>query len=42
MRAACDRDPALGYALMKRLLEIVTERLDALRMKLAERAKAHG
>jgi len=42
LRAACDHDPALGYALMKRLLEIVTERLDALRMKLAERAKAHG
>jgi CRP/FNR family transcriptional regulator, cyclic AMP receptor protein len=42
IRAACDLDPALGYALMKRLLEIVTERLDALRMKLAERARAHG
>jgi len=42
IRAACDEDPALGYALMKQLLEVVTERLDALRMKLAERAKAHG
>jgi hydrogenase maturation factor len=42
IRAACDADPALGYALMKRLLEIVTERLDAMRMKLAERAKAHS
>lgn len=37
LRAACDRDPAMGYALMKRLLELVTERLDATRMKLAER-----
>jgi CRP-like cAMP-binding protein len=36
IRAACDRDPVLGYALMKRLLELVTERLDATRMKLAE------
>jgi hypothetical protein len=42
IRAACESDPALGYALMKRLLEIVTERLDAMRMRLVERAKAHG
>jgi CRP/FNR family transcriptional regulator, cyclic AMP receptor protein len=42
IRAACESDPALGYALMKRLLEIVTERLDAMRMRLAERAKAQG
>lgn len=37
LRAACDSDPAMGYALLKRLLELVTERLDATRMKLAER-----
>jgi hydrogenase maturation protease len=37
LRAACDQDPAMGYALMKRLLELVTERLDATRMKLAQR-----
>lgn len=37
LRAACDRDPALGYALTKRLLELVTERLDAVRMKLTVR-----
>jgi CRP/FNR family cyclic AMP-dependent transcriptional regulator len=37
LRAACDADPALGYALMKRLMELATERLDAMRMKLAER-----
>jgi CRP-like cAMP-binding protein len=36
IRAACDLDPALGYALMKRLLELLTDRLDATRMKLAE------
>jgi CRP/FNR family transcriptional regulator, cyclic AMP receptor protein len=35
IRAACDRDPAMGYQLMKRLMELVTERLDAVRMKLA-------
>lgn len=34
LRAACERDPGLGYALMKRLLEIVTERLDAARLQL--------
>jgi CRP-like cAMP-binding protein len=36
IRAACDLDPVLGYALMKRLLELLTDRLDATRMKLAE------
>jgi CRP/FNR family transcriptional regulator, cyclic AMP receptor protein len=35
--AACNRDPALGFVLTKRLLELVTERLDALRTKLAEK-----
>jgi CRP-like cAMP-binding protein/hydrogenase maturation factor len=39
LRAVCDRDPALGYAFMKRLMELLTERLDALRMKLAGRWK---
>jgi len=34
IREACDRDPAMGYALMKRLLELVTERLDATRMQV--------
>ena len=38
LRAACDQDPALGYALMKRLMELVTERLDAMRLKLAEQS----
>ena len=35
LRQACDRDPAMGYALMKRLLEVVSERLDATRARLA-------
>lgn len=34
LRAACDSDPALGYALMKQLVEMLTERIDAVRMKL--------
>lgn len=34
VREACDRDPALGYKLMKRLLELVTERLDATRLQI--------
>jgi CRP/FNR family cyclic AMP-dependent transcriptional regulator len=38
LRGACDRDPAMGYALMKRLMELATERLDAMRLKLTERA----
>lgn len=37
LRAACEQDPAVGYALMKRLMELVTERLDAMRLKLAEK-----
>jgi CRP/FNR family cyclic AMP-dependent transcriptional regulator len=36
IRAVCDRDPVLGYALMKRLLELLTDRLDATRVKLSE------
>jgi len=35
LRKACDRDPAMGYLLMKRLLEVVSERLDATRALLA-------
>jgi CRP/FNR family cyclic AMP-dependent transcriptional regulator len=35
IREACDRDPAMGYALTRRLLDLVTERLDATRMRLA-------
>jgi CRP-like cAMP-binding protein len=39
MRASCERDPVLGYALMKRLLEMVTDRLDALRIRVSEGAR---
>jgi CRP-like cAMP-binding protein len=38
LRIACENDPAMGYALMKRLVELVTERLDALRIKFINRA----
>lgn len=34
LRKSCERDPAMGYLLMKRLLEVVTERLDATRARL--------
>ncbi len=42
LRALCDADPALGYALMKRLVELASERLDAMRVKLAERSLAYA
>jgi hydrogenase maturation factor len=38
LRAVCDADPALGYALMRRLVDLASERLDAMRLKLAERS----
>jgi len=38
LRKACEADPALGYALMKRLVELASERLDVMRMKLAEKS----
>lgn len=31
LREACDQDPEMGYHLLKQLLELVTERLDAIR-----------
>ena len=42
LRAACDADPALGYALMRRLVELASERLDAMRVKLAERTRVRA
>jgi hydrogenase maturation factor len=36
LRAACDDDHAMGYALLKPLLELVTNRLDATRVTLSE------
>jgi CRP/FNR family cyclic AMP-dependent transcriptional regulator len=35
LHAACERDPSLGYALTRRLLELVTDRLDVVRIRLA-------
>lgn len=35
IREVCDLDPAMGYALTKRLLDLVTERLDATRIRVA-------
>ena len=37
LRTLCALDPVLGYALMNRLVEMVAERLDTLRAKLAGR-----
>ena len=34
IRTACDLDPEMGYAFLKQLLAVVTERLDAARMQL--------
>lgn len=36
LREACDMDPAFGYAMMKRLLRTVVERLDSTRVQLAD------
>jgi CRP/FNR family transcriptional regulator, cyclic AMP receptor protein len=41
LRAACERDPALGYAFFKELLGLVTERLDATRMQLVDMYSAN-
>jgi len=36
LRATCEADPAFGYRMMKALLTLVTERLDASRMQLVD------
>lgn len=36
LREICDADPALGYAIMRRLVDLTAECLDAVRAKLAE------
>jgi CRP/FNR family transcriptional regulator, cyclic AMP receptor protein len=36
LREECEQDAAFGYVMMKRLLEIVTERLDATRMQILD------
>ncbi len=41
LREACDRDPEMGYHLMKHLLQVVTQRLDAVREQASSvRSKA--
>jgi len=35
LAAACEADPVFGYFIMKALLSVVTERLDATRLQLA-------
>ena len=39
IRASCDRDPTMGYSLNKRLVELLAERLDAMRLKLVGHGK---
>ena len=36
LRLACENDPAFGYALMKRLFEVVTARLEAVRTNVID------
>jgi len=36
LRAKCDEDPALGYELMRRFSQVMLERLQATRMRLAD------
>ena len=36
LRSTCESDPAFGYRMMKALLTLVTERLDASRMQLVD------
>jgi CRP/FNR family cyclic AMP-dependent transcriptional regulator len=41
LRTTCENDSSFGYALMKRLLLLVTERLDATRSQVAGFQRAH-
>ena len=36
LRGKCDRDPALGYALMQRVSHVMYERLQDARMRLLD------
>jgi hypothetical protein len=40
VRAACDQDPALGYALLNRFLSVALRRLQATRARLIEARSA--
>jgi CRP-like cAMP-binding protein len=41
LREQCERDPALGYELMKRMAGVIADRLQATRQKLVAHLKAH-
>jgi CRP-like cAMP-binding protein len=41
LRDACERDPALGFALAKRFMSVVTKRLEAVRLQLIDVYGAH-
>lgn len=36
LRAKCDHDPALGYEMLKRIAQVMMERLDSARMQLLD------
>ena len=36
LRGKCDRDPALGYALLRRFAPLIVERLQATRLQLSD------
>lgn len=42
LRAACEADPAFGYLMMKSLLAMLAERLDATRMQVVDMYAAPG
>ncbi|UUN25611.1 cyclic nucleotide-binding domain-containing protein [Streptomyces sp. FIT100] len=42
VRALCEVDPALGLALTRRVLEVVTHRLQATRVRLLDLYAPHG
>jgi CRP/FNR family transcriptional regulator, cyclic AMP receptor protein len=41
VRAACDEDPALGYALISRFMAVAAHRLQATRARLLEASQPH-
>jgi CRP/FNR family transcriptional regulator, cyclic AMP receptor protein len=42
VRAACEQDPALGYALLDRFLAVALHRLQATRARMVEEARSAG
>lgn len=41
LREQCERDPSLGYELMKRMAGVIAQRLQATRQKLVQYMKEH-